>query len=396
MRAGGQLPEGLLEEVEQHVQALEQRSGKRFGDRERPAARLGALGRGDLDAGDDGHDPQRRARPTSRSRASAERAGNRRFAYDSYRRLIQMYGETVDGIDGHRFEQELSRAEARARRRAGRRPDRGRPRGARRALQGDLRGGDRAHLRAGRARAARACGRGRLPVVGHAARAGLPARARDPGRPRHGRERRPDGLRQQGRDLRRRASRSRATPPPASRGSSASSSSTPRARTSSPASARPMPLARMEERAAGGVRAVQSTPPGASRSTTATCRTSSSRSRRARSTCSRRARRSARPRPRCKAAVDMVDEGLISREEAVARIDPASSSSCSTRCSTRTPSYEVVATGLNASPGAASGQVVFDADRRRGARRGGRERDPRPLGDDAGRHTTGCATRRGS
>src|SRR6185503_8195023 len=38
----------------------------------------------------------------------ARTTGNRRFAYDSYRRLIQMYGETVDGIDGHRFEEELS------------------------------------------------------------------------------------------------------------------------------------------------------------------------------------------------------------------------------------------------------------------------------------------------
>src|SRR5207247_8680676 len=32
---------------------------------------------------------------------------NERFANDSYRRLIQMYGEVVDGIDGHRFEQAL-------------------------------------------------------------------------------------------------------------------------------------------------------------------------------------------------------------------------------------------------------------------------------------------------
>ena len=39
-----------------------------------------------------------------------------------------------------------------------------------------------------------------------------------------------------------------------------------------------------------------------------------------------------------KAAVEMVEEGLISREEAVARIDPASSTSCCTRCSTRPPS----------------------------------------------------------
>src|SRR5581483_7260413 len=42
-------------------------------------------------------------------RGLAERTGNERFAYDSYRRLIQMYGETVDGIDPHRFESELTK-----------------------------------------------------------------------------------------------------------------------------------------------------------------------------------------------------------------------------------------------------------------------------------------------
>jgi pyruvate,orthophosphate dikinase len=36
------------------------------------------------------------------------RTGNPHFAYDSYRRLIQMYGEVVDGIDGERFEAALS------------------------------------------------------------------------------------------------------------------------------------------------------------------------------------------------------------------------------------------------------------------------------------------------
>src|SRR5204863_3335429 len=38
----------------------------------------------------------------------ARRTDNPRFARDSYRRLIQMYGEVVDGIDAHRFEQALS------------------------------------------------------------------------------------------------------------------------------------------------------------------------------------------------------------------------------------------------------------------------------------------------
>ena len=38
----------------------------------------------------------------------AASTGNPRFALDSYRRLIQMYGEVVDGVDGHRFEQALT------------------------------------------------------------------------------------------------------------------------------------------------------------------------------------------------------------------------------------------------------------------------------------------------
>ena len=40
--------------------------------------------------------------------ALAKRSKNPRFAADSYRRLIQMYGEVVDGVDGHRFEQTLA------------------------------------------------------------------------------------------------------------------------------------------------------------------------------------------------------------------------------------------------------------------------------------------------
>jgi pyruvate,orthophosphate dikinase len=38
----------------------------------------------------------------------ARSTDNPRFARDSYRRLVQMYGEVVDGIDGHRFEQALA------------------------------------------------------------------------------------------------------------------------------------------------------------------------------------------------------------------------------------------------------------------------------------------------
>src|SRR5437879_1493755 len=106
MREGG-LPDGLEQEVAEHVERLEQRTGLRFGDSERPllvSVRSGAavsmpgmmdtvLNLGLNDAATEG---------------LARSTGNVRFARDSYRRLIQMFGEVVAGIDGHRFEQALA------------------------------------------------------------------------------------------------------------------------------------------------------------------------------------------------------------------------------------------------------------------------------------------------
>ena len=63
-----------------------------------------------------------------------------------------------------------------------------------------------------------------------------------------------------------------------------------------------------------------------------------------------------------KAAVDMADEGLISREDAVARIDPAQLDQLLHPMIDPTAEWEVAAKGLNASPGAACGAIVLDAD----------------------------------
>ena len=57
----------------------------------------------------------------------AAATGNARFALDSYRRLIQMYGEVVDGIDGHLFEGELQSLKEQRGVAPGRRADRRRP-----------------------------------------------------------------------------------------------------------------------------------------------------------------------------------------------------------------------------------------------------------------------------
>ena len=39
----------------------------------------------------------------------AARTGNARFAWDSYRRLVQMFGDVVCGVPGVRFEEEIAR-----------------------------------------------------------------------------------------------------------------------------------------------------------------------------------------------------------------------------------------------------------------------------------------------
>ena len=105
--AAGDLPEGLEAEVDEHVRRLEERAGKRFGSSDDPllvSVRSGAavsmpgmmdtiLNLGLNDEAAEG---------------LGARTGNARFAFDSYRRLVQMFGEVVEGIDGHRFESTLA------------------------------------------------------------------------------------------------------------------------------------------------------------------------------------------------------------------------------------------------------------------------------------------------
>ncbi len=64
-----------------------------------------------------------------------------------------------------------------------------------------------------------------------------------------------------------------------------------------------------------------------------------------------------------KIAVDMVKEGLISKEEAVQRVEPGQVEQLLHRRIDPSAKVTVIAKGLNASPGAASGKAVFDADR---------------------------------
>ncbi len=107
--AEGSVPAELAAEVTEHLTRLEQEMGRKLGEHEDPllvSVRSGAkfsmpgmmetvLNIGLSDASVYG---------------LAKQAGNDRFAWDSYRRLIQMFGKTVLGIEGHEFEQALDAA----------------------------------------------------------------------------------------------------------------------------------------------------------------------------------------------------------------------------------------------------------------------------------------------
>jgi pyruvate,orthophosphate dikinase len=102
LQAGDKWPDGLRDELDAAVAALEQKTGKRFGDKAQPllvSVRSGAAismpGMMDtvLNLGLN--------RETTEALASA--TGNPRFAWDSYRRFIEMFGDVVLGIHYTRF-----------------------------------------------------------------------------------------------------------------------------------------------------------------------------------------------------------------------------------------------------------------------------------------------------
>jgi pyruvate,orthophosphate dikinase len=104
---GQKLPKGLMQEVESNLARLEKATGKSFGDPKNPllvsvrsGAKVSMPGMMDtvLNIGLNDEVVEGLARLT----------GNERFAYDSYRRLINMFGDTVMGVDHHHFETELS------------------------------------------------------------------------------------------------------------------------------------------------------------------------------------------------------------------------------------------------------------------------------------------------
>ncbi len=107
LAGGGKLPDGLLDEVAAALEALETKMGKRLGDDVDPllvSVRSGApfsmpgmmdtvlnLGMNDVSVG-----------------GLAKQTSNERFALDSYRRFVQMFGRIVLDIPGDAFEEALT------------------------------------------------------------------------------------------------------------------------------------------------------------------------------------------------------------------------------------------------------------------------------------------------
>ena len=107
-KAGQRLPHGLMNEVHKNIAMLEKETGKKFGSNDNPllvSVRSGAavsmpgmmdtiLNLGLTDAAVVG---------------LANATGNTRFAYDAYRRLINMFGDVVMGVDHHYFEEAFNK-----------------------------------------------------------------------------------------------------------------------------------------------------------------------------------------------------------------------------------------------------------------------------------------------
>lgn len=105
----GEEPAALRDEVSAHLDALESTMGKKLGQADDPllvsvrsGAKFSMPGMMDtvLNIGLSDKSVQ----------GLAKQAGDERFAWDSYRRLIQMFGKTVLGVDGDLFEEALDKA----------------------------------------------------------------------------------------------------------------------------------------------------------------------------------------------------------------------------------------------------------------------------------------------
>ena len=175
------------------------------GRRRGPAAGVGALGRARVDARHARHRPEPGPERRRRSRAWPRATGNERFAWDSYRRFVQMFGNVCRGVRGEAIEDAIKQRKQAAGVKLDTELSVDDLKGARRRLQGPLPRPDRRGLPAGPARAADPGDPGGVRLLGRRAGGEYRRINAHPGRLGHGGERAADGVRQQGRPRRARA-----------------------------------------------------------------------------------------------------------------------------------------------------------------------------------------------
>jgi len=107
----GSEPAALRDEVSAHLDALERQMGKKLGQADDPL--LVSVRSGAKFSMPGMMDTVLNIGLSDESVAGlARQADNERFAWDSYRRLIQMFGKTVLGVEGELFEDALDEAKA--------------------------------------------------------------------------------------------------------------------------------------------------------------------------------------------------------------------------------------------------------------------------------------------
>ncbi len=113
MCADGTFPEGLTEQMQAALERLQERAGRKLGDRSNPL--LVSVRSGARESMPGMLDTVLNLGLNDETVAGlAARSGQQRFAWDSYRRFVQMYGNVVMGIPGERFEQAIAAAKQRA------------------------------------------------------------------------------------------------------------------------------------------------------------------------------------------------------------------------------------------------------------------------------------------
>ena len=106
LRNVGKWPEGLKEEVEENLKKLEEKMGKKFGDENDPllvsvrsGAKISMPGMMDTVLNLGLND--------TTIKGLIAKTGNERFAWDAYRRFVQMFGDVVLGVEHDKFEEVL-------------------------------------------------------------------------------------------------------------------------------------------------------------------------------------------------------------------------------------------------------------------------------------------------